>query len=423
MEDAKYPKNSYEHLSDQISSILPILEIVGIFNPKYRQQVKKVKNDFSNMKTIMFNIEIFKEKYGQCGWTIYDEISTDIVQQCVDTTLDKGETVLIEYFLNEDNLSRLSYRFHKSCFCVWKQLVNTSFDRIKEGDFISAIPLLIIVIDGMSLKYAHGHAFSGNIDKAIFDCLASSGGAIEQTLKIFGKTKRQVEDNSIEMPFRHGIMHGVTPNYGNAFVTAKTVNLLWALVNYFERSFDEAKSIENAKKEQTIPKWSELISKIVETDRKRKLIDEWIKRDKVSNVIICNSSGENNTIVGSPEEFVANYLNAMVMKNYGYLATRTAEYAQRPVGYRAGKIRNEIGDITVCGWVITGYTDAAPAITEVDVELKVKYDGKHKTISNKVRCLYADDDSNALTRNDIGGSWFAMPMFIYDIKALFFKGG
>lgn len=401
--------------------MLPLIEMFGIFNPEFREKSMQLKAQIKNIDKIMENLKSFSDIYGENAWLVYDEINTELVNNCVSVNIQKGEELLVKYFLNTENLTRLSYRFHKSNFRAWLNIIETAFERLSVGDFVSAIPLVMIVIDGICLRYANGHAFSGGADRAVFDCLTSQNQNLENALKIFGKTKRKLEECPIDTPFRHGIIHGLNTNYANEFVAAKCINLLWAIVNYFERSFDEAKRIEKAESEQAPPKWKDLLDRISENERTKKLLDEWKSRETTNDVLLATSDGPNNTTEGSPEKFVASYLAGIQDNNFGKLAQATSDYGNRSVSYRAGRIRNELEGVKILSWAITGFSDHAPAISEVEVEIKIKLDGKTKTLRQSVRCIYSDSECNTLVRNEPTGSWKAMPMFIFNLKSAFFQ--
>lgn len=406
---------------EQVKLMQPFAKILGLFDPEIRASFEGVEHQLENLKTINANFERFSEIYSPNGWCLYDEINTSLVGKCISVPITEGEETLIEEFLNPDSLERLSFRFYKRHFDFWQQVFGVIIERISNKDYISATPLIFIIIDGIFLKHAGQHPFSEKPEKTIFDCLTSKKGNLENCLRIFGKTKRKLDTNEIDMPFRHGVMHGLTPNYGNKIVAAKAINLLWATINYFEASYEEAARIDKARKEQAPPKFSELVETMKANARTRELLENWQARPTISN---SNLSDTNNPVpleVGTPEERAREYIAWMMQSNFGRLAGVTVDYLERSQNMIAGKLKQELRGVKINRCIITGVEDEAPAISVISVILWVEIENKLKEITAKLRCIYMDNENNTEVRGEACGQWKIMPMFIYGLRSLFYS--
>jgi len=180
------------------------------------------------------------------GWVNYDRISTEIVARVLELRIDEGEDALTSYHLHPDNLRFLGYRFSTSHYEPWAAIYERAVERAAAEDYLSAIPLILIVIDGICTTSTGKHPFSGGADAPVFDTQTSGPGGLPEGLALLGSTRRKLNVEGLTVPFRHGIVHGLNPNFGSAIVAAKAFNLLQALVDYFDRRRDEAQRLAKA---------------------------------------------------------------------------------------------------------------------------------------------------------------------------------
>lgn len=115
---------------------------------------------------------------------------------------------------------------------------------------------------------------------------------------------------------------------------------------------------------------------------------------------------------GSPEAAAATYLDAIVARNFGMLAQMTIDYPLRSIGYRAGRHREELGDLKLTNWTITGMRDEAPAISEIVVAMEGILNDSPWSGTQVMRLIYNDDKFEVRVRDALDGHWTVMPNFL-----------
>lgn len=328
-----------------------------------------------------------------------------------------GEQILTIHHLDPDQLQFLGYRFHVSRFEAWRELYERAVERAQAEDYLSAVPLVLIIIDGICTTKTGKHPFSGGADAPVFDSETSGTGGIAEGLATLGATRRKLDTTPIRSPYRHGILHGLNPSFGNALVAAKSFNLLQASVDYFDRREDEEARIAKAAAEQRQPSWSELATTMARTQDMRRQIDDWRPRPKRTGEEIASSGSSQQLEPGSPEATAASYLAAIASRNFGEIARLTIDYLLRPIGYRAGRHREEIGELCVTAWEITDLSDESPAISEVVVSLTGTHGEREWSGEQHMRLVYGDAKYDVLTRGASGGQWSVMPNFVPNLWA------
>ena len=411
--DETHPLPTGEHITKQYQQMRPLLGLLGLFNGDMRRQAKELEKQFADVERMKEDRQKFATRFGPHGWTIYDRLSSDAVRAAVaeadDAVAGRG---LVAHHLNADNLEFLGYRFHRSHYKAWHHLYERAVERLCAEDYLSAVPLILIIIDGICLAKTGKHPFSGGADAPVFDTETIGPGGISAGLAILGSMRRKLDTDSIDSPYRHGIMHGLNPNFGNALVAAKAVNLLQTMVDYFDRREDEKARIAKAAKDQRQPSWAELIATMSATQESKRRIGDWVARPAVSEQSIASAGEPHNLKAESPEATAATYLDAIVAHNFGMLAKLTIDYPLRSIGYRAGRLREELGDLKVTHWKITGIRDEAPAISEVDVSMEGILNGIPWVGYQTMRLIYNDENFEVLVRGAPDGSWTVMPNFL-----------
>ncbi|MBL8645861.1 MAG: hypothetical protein JNL46_01310 [Sphingosinicella sp.] len=415
MTDDKRPLPTGEHAKKQFEQLRPLLGLAGLFGGKVGTQAKELKRQFAEVERIQADQAAFAARFGPRGWTIFDRLSVDAVRAAVlEKNDDAADRSLAAYHLDPDTLQFLGYRFHVSRFEAWQELYERAVERAAAEDFLSAVPLVLIVIDGICTTKTQKHPFSGGADAPVFDTETTRPGGLPSGLSILGSTRRRLDPAPIDSPYRHGIVHGLNPNFGNALVAAKAFNLLQTMVDYFDKRDNEAARLARASEEQRERSWSEIAETAASTKDMQRRIDAWAARP-VSSGTIAEHGQPHSLDAGSPEEAAAQYLDAVVARNFSKIAQFMIDYPLRPIAMRAGRHREELGELVVTDWRIIEVRDEAPAVSEVDVELQGTYQEGSWSGTQTIRVIFGDKKFETLVRGSPGGSWAVMPNFLNNL--------
>lgn len=397
----KPPKTSYEHAAQQMSGLRLVARIAGFFIPAVRERWLEVERQYTCVEEIRLNIELFADRYTPLGWVNYDRMSTDVLAQLKDIPVGEGEAILTKFHLDPATLMVLGYRFHMSQFDPWRQLWERGMERCHVQDWISAVPLLLIIIDGICTTSTGKHPFSGVADAEVFDSQTSEAGGLSDALRVLGATRRKLSGEPIDAPFRHGIVHGLNPQFGSAIVAAKTLNLLQAITDYFLKLRDEPQRVAQAHREQTPAAWKEIAARLWKNAATRAALEAWRPREARSEVV-ASTSDASWLAEGSPEKAGAEYLALLARSNYGDVAALTVDYPMRPVNARAGRLRQELRGLQLADWTITSVVDVSPSLTRMKVRFKVAVSKQTADLESELRMLYADDCFEAMVRGGTG---------------------
>lgn len=408
------PKTPYDHMSAQLPAMRLIAKAVGLFRPQVRESWRQVEAQLAVVQEIKMNIALFSERYVPLGWANYDRMSSEVLTELVTCGVEQGEQLLTQHHLDEQTLKVLGYRFHLPQFQPWAAIYERAIERCRAEDWLSAVLLILVIIDGICTTSSGKHPFSGGADADVFDTQTSGTGGLAEALKVLGATRRKLSEDPIDAPFRHGVVHGLNPNYGHPIVAAKALNLLQATTDYFVSIKDEARRLARAEEEQRPASFREIAAVMRRTADFKAALEAWRPRLEKTGLAInesCAELGDDSL----PEAVAVKYLQFLEKSNYGALAALHVDYPQRPMAYRAGKLRQELKGLRVLRWSISSIRDASASMTMVGVNVSVEVAGRRDELSAELRMIYADHSFESMVRNTAEGRWYVMPNLTTDL--------
>lgn len=209
------PKPPGDFTLEQFEAMRPLARLMGIFKPEIRERFKEVESHVENVKTIMANRDLFAQTFSPLGWVNYDRMSVVAVADALKVGVEEGEAVLTAYHLDPDSLRVLGYRFHTRHYEAWGEIYERAVERAGAEDFLSAVPLILIIIDGICTTTTAKHPFSGGADAPVFDTQTSGPGGLSEGLALLGSTRRKLDAAPISVPYRHGVVHGLRLMYSD----------------------------------------------------------------------------------------------------------------------------------------------------------------------------------------------------------------
>lgn len=408
-EDKKTPKAEHEHIHDMYKAFKPIAGLAGLFSPKIKEAFKKVESAMTDFEDNQKALIKFAELYGPEGWVAFDGVAAPLIKSVSEQEVKTGEPDLINHFLDKGTLERLGWRFHGDRFREWLTIYETIKDRLEAEDFISAVPLIQIVIDGVCQKHLQMSPFSGGADAVVFGKLVDQDYLVE-AFRIHGRTRKKINSEPIDTPYRNGILHGCDTNFGNELTAAKAINLLQATLEYLSARLVETQAIEKAREEQTPPKWRDLANQITRTNAIKKATESWSSR---GTIIFVHDGGSEYTPEiqdQTPESAALVFINAMVEKNYGALGGVIANILEHTIGKHIYEIKSRLEGFVLNEGRFYQVSDTAAAISKIDIDIQASLFGRDTSgrVELIMNCL--NPEGNVQVRGIEPFSWKVHPI-------------
>lgn len=387
----------------------PIAGLAGLFSPKIKEAFKKVESAMTDFEDNQKALIKFAELYGPEGWVAFDGVAAPLIKSVSEQEVKTGEPDLINHFLDKGTLERLGWRFHGDRFREWLTIYETIKDRLEAEDFISAVPLIQIVIDGVCQKHLQMSPFSGGADAVVFGKLVDQDYLVE-AFRIHGRTRKKINSEPIDTPYRNGILHGCDTNFGNELTAAKAINLLQATLEYLSARLVETQTIEKAREEQTPPKWRDLANQITRTNAIKKATESWSSR---GTIIFVHDGGFEYTPEiqdQTPESAALVFINAMVEKNYGALGGLIANIREHTIGKHIHETKSRLEGFVLNEGRLYQVSDTAAAISKIDIDIQASLFGRDTSgrVELIMNCL--NPEGNVQVRGIEPFSWKVHPI-------------
>src|SRR5690606_18094932 len=177
------PKTPYDHLLAQLPAMRLIVKAVGSSSPQVEESWRQVESQLEALQAMKMDVALFSERYVPLGWANYDRMSSKVLTELAKCSVGPGERLLTQYHLDEQTLTVLGYRFHLPQFQPWAAIYERAIERCKAEDWLSAVPLILVIIDGICTTSSGKHPFSGGADAEVFDTQTSGTGGLGEALK------------------------------------------------------------------------------------------------------------------------------------------------------------------------------------------------------------------------------------------------
>lgn len=252
----------------------------------------------------------------------------------------------------------------------WAQLREALALTVEER-YLAAVPLILIASDGFASDVLGSSPFEKDADLTSFDSTVGHPTSLPALIRKLVKGVRKSSDEELNLPLRHGILHGRSLGYGNRRVSCKAWMLMIALVDWaIDKREEEGRRIKQADRENFGLK--ELADQGRRLDAERKEMNafqpiEWAAPYKEA------------LHLETPVLAFTEFLEAWKTKNYGTMARRSVNITQINLGHLAGRMRSDAGMVELTEYGLISIRQSTVARAEARVFLR------GKTLKNSVQ--------------------------------------
>lgn len=403
---------SFKHLRSQmvglgaIIRINRILRCIGLGSKK----ISALQTQYNERRRRLTELTEYPRKFNKIfsgdGWLAHESMNFEVMKKAVDDyesgRAEAAEQTLLNYYGAEQVEKRMFFFLGLEELRVRRKFIDYALAEYKAGRYYSTVPLLLMIIDG-AVNDATGKGFhTSGVDMDVWDCLTTSDGAIYTIRDIFKKGRRTTCTDTISLPYRHGILHGMDLGYDNPTVAAKCWCFLFVVRDWLVSKKSEPQRKIAFVKETRAPSVRELIDTIARTNRLKEAFEAWrprvISQDYIADL--------NNSLFADerlPEGVVLAFMSFWKRRNYGDMAKlfRT-QVIGNPKTY-AKSVRKQYGTARVDAYSIINIVDVAPVITHVIV--RATSSGESGVSFWEFRMISEDDNGDVIPLTIPGGRW------------------
>jgi hypothetical protein len=343
----------------------------------------------------------FNAALGARGWIAYEEMDHNLVRRAIDLAeagdLDLAEDLLVESFDGPMIRLHLSRMRAVKAYAPRDRLLRLAANDYEAGRFHASIPVVFAQLDGLVADVAGGSLFHQTkkiLPKLIaWDSMSAVPDGLPSLAGLLTTRRGTTTEGPLDVPYRHGILHGRDLGYDNKKVAAKTWAAFFAHRDWaikFERGELEPPPVEPP------PTLRETLVKLAAVERQRKAIDAWRARP------LLRPAGGAAFEAGTPEASTAAWIDAWRSRDFEAMAEHTMRRRGPAAQGLAASLAAEFEDRELEAGQVVTIRDKAAAVTEVEVHLRFA-GGRVATGTTTV--VFASPDGQFLVRGDPAGRW------------------
>ncbi|EMA50218.1 hypothetical protein [Halococcus thailandensis] len=416
--------------------IKPVMEQIGVDVDGVEEalaDIEKIEQEVNELATLP---DRFNEQFVERGWICYEKFHIGVAKTAVELAeagnTEAAEKELVAYYESETIEQQLN----------WLKQVDPFLDKAepvveKEGEFVdretqsrfdlaqkaledydagryhACVPIVWALADGLAQQsYVNAHSQGGALSSEeanheAWNSIAGHSTGLERLKGVVMTGRKATRTEKIEIPYRHGIMHGMDLNYDNEIVAAKTWNILFAVGEWArEAETDNLAPSGNeggSEFSSVLEQLQEAAERHKETQKSKKRIEEWEAREITVGKDIPASGDPEEYADETPERALITLLSKWNDENYGHMAQflRGADGEAEEPGF----IKDQFKNAKLKSFELTNI-DGKPAASDITVRLCIERFGEDVAEKKEVRMVrIADDGTAAAVWGSEEGEW------------------
>lgn len=348
----------------------------------------------------------FNEAFSKRGWIAYESMNLKSMVQAIEIAEEEGYPAAEEFLANtyDDNVLKFGIMRcnGQSDFRKRVRLLELAASDYLAGRYHACVPLLLALIDGLANDVSkHIGFFAEGAKLTAWDSIAAHETGLKTLAKIMGLPRKRTNEDEISIPFRNGILHGRELAFDNRVVAAKCWGTLFALRDWATALANS--KIEPQAKAET--KWSDIIRQISKTQQLTRALEAWRPRSESELTHIPSDGPPNFLPEGTPEQVVASFLDNWVHRRYAPMAAALVDLLNRPIGKRAGLVRQEFGKKHLSSYRIISVVDKSAAMSNVLVKLQTGEKAPGELITLNLSVQFSDVSNELAVWKHDPGTW------------------
>lgn len=392
----------------------PFLKRLGIDANSMSRSLESLDGLRENAERIAGIPDRFNDQFSRRGWIMHGDMNLDAAVEATELAesgdMDAAEARLLSLYASGEVEWMLRRMSAVEGFRPRMRLAKLALEDYRDERYHACIPVVLALLDGVvsQLHKERRGFFAEGADLSAWDSIAAHERGLNVLTTIFQKGRRKLNEDPIDIPYRHGILHGWDVAYDNRVVAAKTWAALFAVREWAIKA--ERGQLEEPEPTEG-PSWRQLFTNIAKNQEVRERIEAWKPRELEVGVDVMPHGPPELFEPDTPERHLVEYLNYWKARNYGYMARR-AGMPMHDSEVTAQQIRENYDGRTLKAFDIIAIEDQAPSASNIEATLHIEDGGdlSEKTVS--FRLVYWHRDGNAVIRGDAEGEWTVVNWYV-----------
>jgi len=269
------------------------------------------------------------------------------------------------------------------------------------------------LLDGMVNEIQQKGFFTQGVDLTAWDSVAAHSKGLQKLTSILSQSRKKTRTESLTVPYRHGIVHGMDLGYDNQIVAVKSWVALFATRDWAVKAERNQLEAPPPKPEKSL---KEILQQIQDLERDKKALASWRSRSIEIGTDVPLFGETTLYEDNSPEQKLAEFLNHWKTNNYGYMAKCISTQIGHPIKELPLRIREEYRGKQLKSWEFQKIKDESPAITVISMNATYEENGLTNAKLLEARLICEDDHSYGVVRGKPGSRWALVTWYLREVR-------
>lgn len=407
---------NFQYLNKLWRFLRPAFKVVGVEIGKIDDAMKQVDDLAAQTVQLTSLPDEFNDLFANRGWIMYSRMNFDLAKRAVELgksgNFEDAERVLLEYYSPEEVERELKTMRVVDAFRSRMPLAEKALIDLKEGRYYSSVLVILSLLDGMINEIQQRGFFAQDVNLTAWDSIAAHSKGLQKLTEVLTQSRKKTRTERINIPYRHGIMHGMDLGYDNMEVATKSWVALFAARDWAIKA--ESNELEALPPEPE-ESWKDLFQKIQDIQNDKADISSWKPRNIIVGTDIPDIGEPSDYMEGSPEQKFVEFLKYWKTRNYGYMARCISVKIGHPISELPALIREEYFGKHLTTWSLREIIDGAPAITVISIQAVYEENEQSCEKLLEARLICEDDDDFGVVRGKPGSRWALVTWYLKEI--------
>jgi len=394
----------------------PFFKALGANVEEIDEALKKVDPLVAQTDELTSLPDDFNTLFSEKGWIMYSRMNIDLAKKTVELgksgQLDEAEIVLVEFYSPEEVERELKSMISVEAFRSRMHLAEKALIDFKEERYYSTVLVVLSLLDGMVNEIQQRGFFAQDVNLTAWDSIAAHSSGLQKLVSVLTKTRKKTVTDALNIPYRHGIIHGMDLGYDNRTVAVKAWVALFATRDWAIKAERNQLEAPPQKPEKTL---KEVFDQWQENERDKKAIENWQPRDIIIGKTVPIFGDPADYDENMPERKLAEFFHFWKSNNYGFMAKCIHSRTEDPVNIFPRYIREEYYRKQLKSWQLSEIEDVSPAVTLISVSTTYEENELTHTKLLQARMILHDDNNIVFIRGKPGSRWSLVSWHLKEI--------
>lgn len=397
---SRVPYGSMEDLPSVIEArqMLVGMRLLGwVGGRRVRAQARELRASLDEITGV---VDRFYATLGDRGWIFHDDLHLTAMSEISSSPdAEIAEQRLIAYYMSGDHLQWSLRRLgHHAAMRPRLALAQHALHDYQEGRFYSCVLVLLSVLDGFVNDFEPArrrglHARESE-EMSAWDKAAGHHQGLANAHRTYNQRVSKLDSSEQFELRRHGLVHGMLPNFDNPVIATKAWNLLFAVSDWAD---GEAARLTPKEDKPTL------------RETLRRYADFQALEKKSDAFKSYEVSGSDPDATDLREHAAASgFLVSWAKQRWGLVGEFFIRFGDQPhdVGKQAREARSLYENNPLESWSITRVRRETSSLAFVEVDLVIG-GVAHQGVIRFLLC----DESNGIELDSDAGRWFVAPYY------------